>query len=532
MKFSPQASAAEIGSTNVREGARELGRINRLGVRIMSVPKGYSAEAAARAYSADPNVVFAEPDYRVHASLVPNDPYYSYEWGMPKISAPTAWSTTTGSSGVTIAIVDTGVDSSQPDLAGRVVAGYDFVNSDANPADDNGHGTMCAGVIGANGNNARGVAGMDWAARLLAIKVLDSTGSGYLSTVAQGITYAADSGARVISMSLGGASGSTTLQSAVDYAYGKGCLLVAASGNDGRSTLSYPAAYPSVVAVGATDRNDALASFSNYGAAQDVVAPGVSIATSAMGGSYVYFSGTSAATPFVAGLAGLLLAANPALTNAAVESAIRAGAKDLGSAGWDSRYGWGRIDAARTLAAIGTPADTVTISSAGASPNPATLGQSVTFTSSASDSQSHAITYQWSEGATVLSNAQSFSTSLLTAGTHTVTLKATCANGASATQPVSVVVNPVSTDVVTATIVSVSPNPANLWRNITFTGSATDSAGHAINAYEWSEGTTILSRSAKFSTFTLRRGTHTISFRARCASGVWSPKVSVSVVVR
>ena len=398
VKFSPDASSAHVQALNARHGAREEDRVDRLGVRVLSFPKGSSAEALARTYARDPNVEFAEPDYVVHASKVPNDTYYTLQWAMPKISAPTAWDTTTGSTEVTIAIVDTGVDSGQPDLLGRVVAGYDFANSDADPSDDHGHGTACAGVIGANGGNGLGVAGMDWAARLLAVKVLDATGSGYESTVAQGITYAADNGARVISMSLGGPGGSSTLHDAVDYAYSKGSLIVAASGNDGTGTVSYPAAYPQVIAVGATDGNDTLASFSNYGAAQDVVAPGVSIATTYIGGMYVYFSGTSAATPLVAGLSGLLLAKDPSLTNAALESAIRAGAVDLGSAGWDQTYGWGRIDAARALSAVSSP-DTVTISSATATPNPSTLGKAVSFTASASDSLGHVLAYQWSEGA-------------------------------------------------------------------------------------------------------------------------------------
>lgn len=356
VKFSPLAQASSVAALNARHGVRELDRIDRLGVRVMSVPRGRSAEALARAYSLNPSVVFAEPDYMVQASLVPNDTHYSNQWAMPKISAPAAWDVTTGSEAVTISIVDTGIQSNHPDLTGRVVGGYDYVNGDSDPSDDNGHGTMCAGVAAANSNNALGVAGMDWSARLLAVKVLDSTGSGFTSNVAKGITYSADNGARVISLSLGASSGSSTLKSAVDYAYGKGSLLVAASGNDGANSVSYPAAYSNVMAVGATDSKDALASFSNYGAAQDVVAPGVSIATTRLGGSYAYFSGTSAAAPFVSGLAGLLLSQDSALTNADVAGFIRAGATDLGAAGWDERFGWGRIDASRALSAIPTPA--------------------------------------------------------------------------------------------------------------------------------------------------------------------------------
>lgn len=396
VKFSPGTSPAAVQLLNARNGVRELDSITRLGVKILSVPRGKSAEALVKAYAANPNVVFAEPDYLVEASLVPNDTYYSYQWGLPKISAPAAWDVTTGASAVTIAIVDTGIESAHPDLVGRVVGGYDYANGDSDPADDNGHGTMCAGVAAANSNNALGVAGLDWSAKLLAVKVLDSSGSGYTSHVAQGITYSADNGAKVISLSLGASVGSSTLKSAVDYAHGKGSLLVAASGNDGKNTLSYPAAYSNVMAVGATDSTDTLASFSNYGPEQDVVAPGVSIATTKLGGSYAYFSGTSASTPYVAGLAGLALAVKPDITNADIASAIRAGAVDLGTAGWDETYGWGRIDAAGALAAISTepapeptpepatdseaPVVSVTSPSAGA-----TVSRTVTVKASATD---------------------------------------------------------------------------------------------------------------------------------------------------
>lgn len=395
VKFAPGATDTAIAALNARYGVRQLDRIDRLDVRVLSTPKGRSVQELVKAYTANPNVVFAEPDYVVKATLTPNDTYYSNQWGLPKISMPGAWDTTTGSSSVTIAVVDTGVESSHADLQGRVVGGYDYVNSDSDPSDDNGHGTMCAGVAAANTNNAKGVAGMDWGARLLAVKVLDSSGSGYTSNVAKGITYSADNGAHIISMSLGASSGSSTLKSAVDYAYGKGSLLVAASGNNGTNAVSYPAAYSSVMAIGATDSNDVLASFSNYGAAQDVVAPGVSIATTKLGSSYAYFSGTSASTPFVAGLAGLILSKNPGLTNADVAAAIRAGAVDLGPSGWDEKYGWGRIDAAKALAAVAGTApeptpepepDTVAPVVAVTSPSSgATVSRTITVKASATD---------------------------------------------------------------------------------------------------------------------------------------------------
>jgi thermitase len=400
VKFAPSASPVAVQMLNMWHGTRQTDAIDQLGISVMSVPKGKSATALARTYALNPNVLFAEPDYVVEAALTPNDTHYSNQWAMTKISAPAAWDTTTGSTSVTIAIVDTGIQADHPDLTGRVTGGYDFVNSDADPSDDHGHGTLCAGVAAANTNNARGVAGMDWAARMLAVKVLDSSGSGFTSDVAKGITYSADNGANIISLSLGSSAGSSTLKSAVDYAYNKGSLLVAASGNNGTNAISYPAAYANVMAVGATESNDTLASFSNYGAQQDVVAPGVSIASTRLGGSYAYFSGTSAAAPFVAGLAGLVLAKDPSLSNAGLAAAIRTGAVDLGAAGWDERFGWGRIDAAAALAAVASPTpaptpdpapepeptDSVAPSVAITSPSDgATISRAITIKANASD---------------------------------------------------------------------------------------------------------------------------------------------------
>ncbi len=525
VKFTSDAAPATIHTLSARFGASERRRIQGLGVRVMSLPRGSDPKAVAAALAKDPNVEYAEPDYVVRASLTPNDTYYSLQWGPPKISAPAAWDVTTGSTEVTIAIIDTGIDPGQPDLAGRVVAGYDFANADSDPSDDHGHGTACAGVIGANGNNGQGVAGLDWSARLLAVKVLDASGSGYDSAVADGITYAVDHGARVISMSLGGSEAGETLQNAIDYAYGKGALLVAASGNESSGTVTYPAAFPHVLAVGALDNADALASFSNFGAAQDVVAPGVSIATTYLNGSYVYYSGTSAATPFVSGVAGLLLAKNPTLTADTMEAAIRAGAVDLGSAGWDQTFGWGRIDAAKALNAVTGP-DTVIIGTASASPNPAVVGQAVAFAAAGTDSLGHALAYQWTEGTTVLSTSRTFATSLLAAGTHVITVRATCAQGTSATRTITVTVNVV--DSVTISSVSGTPNPATVGQEVTLACIAADSSGHTLT-YVWTEGSATLSTARSFATSALTVGTHTLTVRASCPGGKWASK---SVAVR
>ncbi len=294
-----------------------------------------------------PFTAFVEDDHVVRISADPNDPRYDEQWHLPSVSAPRAWDLTTGSSGVTIAVVDTGVDYNHPDLKDKCVAGYNFVDRSSDPMDDHGHGTHVAGIAAAVGNNSTGVAGVDWKARVLPVKVLNAQGAGYDSDVAEGIRYAADHGAKVINLSLGSPDYSYTLAEAVNYAWNKGALVVAASGNNG-SSVNYPAAFDRVVAVGALDSNDSIAYFSNRGPELDLTAPGVSI-LSTIPGSYGKMSGTSMASPVVAGCASLLLAANPGYTPAQVKEALESGAVDLGATGFDELYGHGKVDAFAAL---------------------------------------------------------------------------------------------------------------------------------------------------------------------------------------
>lgn len=350
-------------ATLTREG---LNRIYKL-----KVDEKADLAQVIRAFKSSPYVEYAEPNYIAHVFITPNDPYWSSQWGMTKIEAPAAWDITTGSSSVTIAIVDTGVDLFHPDLSGKLVSGYDFVNNDNNPQDDHGHGTHVAGIAAARTNNGTGVAGFSWGAKMMPVKVLDDYGNGDYEDVANGVIYAANSGAKIINLSLGGSAYSWTLKDAVEYAYNLGCVIVAAAGNN-NSSVSYPARYPEVIAVAATDSNDQRASFSNYGPEVDVAAPGVSIrSTYWWGGStYGWLSGTSQAGPHVAGLAALIWSVNPGLNNIQVESIIKQTADDLGAAGRDNYYGFGRINARRALEA--TAPSLTTSASMGFLADPAT----------------------------------------------------------------------------------------------------------------------------------------------------------------
>jgi thermitase len=307
-----------------------------------------------RDFKSSPYVEYAEPNYIAHVFTTPNDPYFlsGDQWGMNRIEAPAAWDITTGSDSVTVAILDTGVDLFHPDLSGKLVSGYDFANEDSNPQDDHGHGTHVAGIAAAKTDNGTGVAGLSWGAKIMPVKVLDDYGNGEYLHVAAGITHAAENGADIINLSLGGSAPSSALEDAVQHAHALGCVVVAATGNN-NSSVSYPAGYPEVIAVAATDSYDQRASFSNYGPEVDVAAPGVSIrSTYWWGGStYEWLNGTSQASPHVAGLAALIWSVNPDLNNTQVESIIKQTADDLGVAGRDPYYGFGRINARRALEA-------------------------------------------------------------------------------------------------------------------------------------------------------------------------------------
>jgi subtilisin family serine protease len=316
-------------------------------VTEIELPGGLNLDRLKELLRSLPFISFVEEDMSVQAYYQPNDPRYTEQWHLPSISAPGAWDVTAGSSQVTIAVIDTGVDYTHPDLASKCVAGYNFVAHNSNPMDDHGHGTHVAGIAAAIGNNGTGVAGVDWGARIMPIKVLDARGSGYDSDVASGIRYAADNGARVINMSLGSTEYSYTLEEAVNYAYNKGVTIIAAAGNDGGS-VGYPAACDHVIAVGALDSGDRLASFSNHGSALDLTAPGVNILSTVPGG-YQKMSGTSMASPVVTGCASLVLARYPEDSPSQVEADLEASANDLGSPGFDTTFGDGKVNASNAV---------------------------------------------------------------------------------------------------------------------------------------------------------------------------------------
>lgn len=333
----------------VTENSNELAD---LGVVILKVAPGTVSQVIAALQEQD-GVVYAEPNYFVYAlDTIPNDPGWGQQYGPGAVRAPQGWDMATGSPAVTIAVLDSGVQAAHPDLSAKLVSGYDFVNGDSDPADDYGHGTRVAGIAAAITDNGQGVAGISWGARIMPVKVLNSYGSGTYANVAAGIRFAVDNGARVINLSLGGGSSSTTLLDAVNYAVGLGAVLVAAAGNSG-GALYYPAAYPDVVAVGATDNLNVRAASSSHGPQLDLTAPGVGIYTTQLGGGYAYESGTSAAAPFVSGAAAILIGIPGNGFSSVVVEQMLESAKDLGDPGFDEEYGWGLLQLDRALRRAG-----------------------------------------------------------------------------------------------------------------------------------------------------------------------------------
>jgi subtilisin family serine protease len=309
-------------------------------------------------------------------STVPNDSSFGLQYGLNNtgqvvngiagtpdadIDLPEAWDLHVGTDAITVAIIDTGVSTSHPDLTPKLVAGWNTI-ADSTNTDDSfliSHGSHCAGIAAGASNNGIGIAGVSWGAKIMPVKVLTFIGSGVEGDVADGIVWAADHGANVGSMSLGFPGSSAIIEDAVNYATDAGMLVVAATGNTAGAPISAPAKYPAVLAVGATDNKDQIASFTSTGPEMDVAAPGVDVYSCwdvfFNANTYVYESGTSMACPHVAGLAALVWSANPELSNLEVRAIIESTAEDKGAAGWDPIFGHGRVNARLAVEAALAP---------------------------------------------------------------------------------------------------------------------------------------------------------------------------------
>jgi thermitase len=385
VKFKTGLSEKLIEGTLTAFGARTIKKINALEVYQLQIPTTASVEEMVYALGRNPDVEYAEPNFIAHiATTTPNDPYFRYQYalhntgqeigdGGPKgksnadIKAPEAWGEAQGDGATMIAIVDTGVDLFHPDIQSRIQPpGRDFANDDFDATDDNGHGTHVAGIAAADTDNNVGVAGVAWNCKILPVKVTDENGDSYYSWLIDGIRWAADNGADVINISMGGEDPSTALRDALKYAYDKGIFIAASAGNDD-TFVYYPAAYDNYcMAVAATDYDDARMWWSNHGPEIDVAAPGEEVLSlvptwypaKVWGGDYPPYGfgdGTSMSAPHVAGLAALIKSYKPWLNPDEIMNIIRYSADDVNSSehkGKDEYIGYGRINMAKALVPI------------------------------------------------------------------------------------------------------------------------------------------------------------------------------------
>jgi serine protease len=444
VQFNPGASRAAIDAINRAHGTSVAYRSPFAGFFRLRLPPGRGVAEMVAAYQRQPQVTYAEPDFVRRALTAPNDPYYSYQWNFDDSLSPNpygganggginlepAWDVSTGA-GVIVAVIDTGIAYENyseragqrrrtyyqaPDLAQTAFApGYDFVNNDLHPNDDNSHGTHVAGTIAESTSNGVGVAGVAFDATLMPVKVLDANGSGTDAEVADGIYYAVNNGADVLNLSLGGAGSSTTLGNAVAYAYEHGATIVCAAGNEGDrlNRPSYPAAYDAYcIAVAATRYDETRAYYSNYGSYIDIAAPGGDVTVDQNGDGYGdgvlqntfnpntrntgdfgywFFQGTSMATPHVSGVAALLIADGVTGPDQ-VREALQSTAEDKGAPGWDSYYGWGIVDAYAALGYAFAPVHDVAVTGVSA-PSSAVQGEAVSVDATAANLSGFAETF-------------------------------------------------------------------------------------------------------------------------------------------
>jgi len=525
-----------------KHNAKVEAELGGIGVDIVSLPSGLSEKELEKLLKKQDEVEFAELDYLVAPDAVtPNDPLYSSQWHLPRIAAPDAWSQTSGAPSVVVAVLDTGVDPTHPDLAGKLVPGWNFYDNNADSSDVYGHGTKVAGTIAAMANNGKGVASVCWGCGIMALRVSRPDGYAFWSTIATALRWAADNGARVANISYA-ISTSSTVTSAAQYFYNAGGITASSAGNDG-TFLSNPD-NPYIVTVGATDENDNLYSWSNTGNIIDVVAPGC-VTTTLNGGGYGGGCGTSYSSPVTAGVAALVLSMNSGLSASKVVDVLKQSADGGGS--WNSTIGWGRVNAAQAVAmvAIGdegkqtpdTTAPTVQITSPA---NGATVSGTVAVQVTASDNKGVTSVSLFINGApagTVTTAPYSFNwdSKQVSNGTVVLEARASDAAGNTSSHQVSVSVNNVAPDTTAPTVQITSPaNGATVSGTVAVQVTASDNKGvTSVSLYvDGSLAGTVTKAPYSFSWEAKKtsNGNHVLEARASDAAGnTSSHQVSVTV---
>ena len=479
VKFKAGAGEAAIKAVHGRHGTKTIYTSPFAGFKRVRIPKGKAVADAVNALRQEATVEYAEPNSICHAFMTPDDPAYLAQWHLWNptyggINVPSAWDASTGA-GVVVAVVDSGVAYAAEDLAAtNIQGGWDCVNDDADPSDDNAHGTHVTGTVAQSTNNGVGVAGVAFNCTIMPVKVLDANGSGTAADLAEGLYHAANNGAKVINMSLGWpVRGSrafdpgATVHNAVIYAYNADVTIVCSSGNAGKGVVAYPAAYPECIAVGATRYDETRASYSCYGAALDIVAPGGDLGVDPNIDGYVhgvlqntfnpntrdtsdfgywYFDGTSMAAPHVTGVAALVIAKYREInsgdpTPAEVRNILQSTAEDKGPTGWDEQYGYGIVNAAAALNELepnDPPVVTITSPTHGTASD---SGAPVAFAGTATDTEDGDISADliWtSDRDGPIGNGGGFATSALADGVHVITATVTDSAGKTASASITI----------------------------------------------------------------------------------------------
>jgi thermitase len=533
------ADLSKVATVLALHGAKVHHDISQIGVSVLEVPE-QAADAIAQSLSRTGLFSFVERDHLGSVNATPNDPDFASQWHLFKIQAPNGWDLSEGASSVPIAIIDSGADSTHPDLYPKLLSGWNFLNGTSSTTDTMGHGTAVSGTAGAATDNLTGVAGVGWANPILPLVVVDSTGYASYSNIASAINYAADHGVRIISISIAGSSSSSTLQSAVNYAWNKGAVIFAAAGNNSSSTCMYPACCTNVVAISATEPTDTFASFSNYGNWIALSAPGDGILTTMNGGGYGSWYGTSFATPIAAAVGALALSANPSLTNSALVTLLEKNSDDLGAAGYDPYFGWGRVNAYKAVQAAkngGSTTDTTPPAVSISSPlTGVTVSGILSVQGTATDNVGVTKVQFFVDGALATSAAASpFSFSWNSGGVanglHTLTVKAY--DAANNVGSASISVN-VSNDKTAPTVSISSPlTGASVSGTISVQGAATDNVGVTkvqffVDGVSAGSGTAS-AFSFSWNTTTATNASHTLTVKAYdAANNVGSASVTVT----
>lgn len=541
VQFRPETLSLRSVDVIAEEGASDAGEIAGTGVHIVELPAGTAEQDFLEAFQSRPEVEFAELDRIVPpAGMVPNDPWYPNEWHLSSISAPDAWSTTTGSPSVSIAILDTGVDGTHPDLAQNMVPGWNIYNNNSDTSDVFGHGTAVAGTVAALSNNGSGVASIAWGCRLMPVRISDLNGNATYSAAASGLTWAADHGARVANISYI-MTDSSTVTSAARYFQSKGGVVTISAGN--YSTFDPSTDNPYVLTVSGITGSNVIWANSNTGNNIDLCAP-YYVYTTIAGARYSGMVGTSFSAPIVAGVAALVISVNPSLTASQIQDILKQSADDLGPVGFDSTYGWGRVNAARAVSLAGgsppPPVDTTPPTVSISSPTTGTtVSSTVSVQVAASDNVGVATVTLSVDGVLLASDtaapyAFSWNTTTASNGSHTLTAQATDAAGNNASTSTVVNVSNASPDSTPPTVSITAPsNGVVVSGSVSVMVNATDNVG-VVKVDLYVDGALVSTSTS--SPFTNRwnsrkaaSGAHTLLCKAYDAAGNIGVSATVTV---